>query len=270
MGRQDVAACPGRAFGLDLQAVSPLPCRWRMEAFEWATLKEFFSAQIVGWSGTLYTSIMNGIFLRNLGVVMKTLISFSLAVLLSSTAYAGTLDQPPADTRPAVPVVAGTDWAGFYGGAFYGRSSGEMFDFGGPYVLNNDASMYGLFAGYRHDMGNWVLGAELASTVGMDVKQAAFPTWKFERLTDIKATVGYDMGRALVYASAGYSTSRFNWPVANSATYDGWNAGVGLDYLITDRTFLGVEYVYRSLERKGVPTWTGEFGTFQVRAGFNF
>jgi len=146
---------------------------------------------------------------------------------------------------------------------------GDMFDIGGPWALNNNGSLGSGFLGYRHDFGDFVLGAEVSSTLMVDVFQAAFPTWEFTRLTDIRATAGYEVGPALVYAAGGYTTSAFT-PGAGSLTYDGWNAGVGVDFALTDNFFIGGEYIYRSISRTTNRNWTADFSTIQVRAGIRF
>ena len=201
---------------------------------------------------------------------MKNVV-FAAAIVAVSTgaALAGSLETPADVTVMAPAAEAGTDWTGPYLGAFYGAASGEMYDIGGPYVLNNDASFFGGFIGYRKDFGNIVVGAEVSTTLGMDMYQAAFPTWEFTGLTDLRATVGYDFGRVLVYASGGYTTSGFQ-VLPSQFTYDGWNAGVGADFLVTDKIFIGGEYVYRSLSRTTDRSWTGEFGTLQGRIGVQF
>ncbi|WP_323036025.1 outer membrane protein [Pararhodobacter sp.] len=196
-----------------------------------------------------------------------------LATIMSFTASASFASGPVVVSEPPmvqVPVYAAApDWSGVYGGVYHGRASGEMFDIGGPYDLDSGSNFTGLFLGYRHDMGDYVVGGEISSTVAMNMQQAAFPTWEFERMTDIRATVGRDFGRTLVYVAGGYTTSTFS-PGGGSTTYNGWNLGIGLDYRVTDRFFVGVEYVHRDLSRSDLATWTGEFGTVQIRAGFQF
>jgi outer membrane immunogenic protein len=199
-------------------------------------------------------------------------LSISVTALLVGSAMA-LADGPQLPYEPPVAPPAATvqpDWGGFHAGIYYaGAASGEMFDIGGPFDLNNDASFYGGFLGYRWDLGRTVIGAELSSTFGTNIYQAAFPTWEFERITDLRAMVGRDMGRALVYVSGGLTTSRFDAGGANH-TYNGWNAGIGVDFMVSDRFTAGIEYVYRSLESTTTPGWTGEFGAIQIRGAIRF
>lgn len=200
---------------------------------------------------------------------MKLATAFAVLALSSSAALADgpTLYTPP--VVPPPPTAPVLNWTGVYAGLYYaGAANGEMFDIGGPYVLNN-GSFYGGFLGYRHDLGNFVLGGEIARSFGTDLYQNAFPTWAFQNFTDVRVSVGRDFGRALVYLSGGYTTSGFNVGVT-PFTYDGWNAGIGLDYMVSDRFFLGAEYVHRSVSRTDNRAWTGEFGVLQVRGGFRF
>lgn len=144
-----------------------------------------------------------------------------------------------------------------------------MYDFGGPYVLNNAANFPAGFVGYRHDMGRMVVGGELSTTFDVDMYQQNFPTWAFQSVTDLRATLGYDMGRALVYASAGYTSTGFDVS-GTGYTYDGWNAGIGIDYLLSDRVFLGAEYVHRDVARTDLSSWNATFDTLHLRIGMKF
>ena len=201
---------------------------------------------------------------------MKAALSFAILAFSAGAALADGIGVPPTPpVVPSPPIAYVPDWTGVYAGLYYGVADGEMFDIGGPYVLNDNANFGGLMLGYRRDLGNFVIGGEIASTFHTDVYQAAFPSWAFNNLTDLRVSVGRDLGRALLYATAGYTTSRFTDGFANY-TYDGWNAGIGIDYMVTDRVFLGAEYVYRSLARTDNSAWTGEFGAIQLRGGIRF
>lgn len=201
---------------------------------------------------------------------MKTIQTLAALAVMTVPAMAGNLAEP-VDPVIAAPVVADSNWSGAYAGLFAGVAlDGKMYDIGGPYFLNNDAYFGGGFIGYRHDLGDLVVGAEVSTTALVNVYQAAFPAWKFTSLTDLRATLGYDMGDALVYVAGGYTTSAFQTPV--KYTYDGFNVGAGIDYMVTDNFFLGGEVVYRNLSRTPavVPAWTGTFTSVQVRAGYRF
>lgn len=195
-----------------------------------------------------------------------------LAIVMILAAGTASANGTATETPPAAVKFDANDWSGFYAGLSHGMgvgSSNEMYDIGGPYVLNTDASFPAGFVGYRHDMGRMVVGGELSTTFDVNMYQQAWPNWTFNSLTDLRATLGYDMGRALVYASAGYTTSSFD-AEGSEYTYDGWNAGIGIDYLLSDRVFLGAEYVHRDVARSDLSSWNGSFDTFHLRIGMNF
>ena len=169
----------------------------------------------------------------------------------------------------AVPIFADTDWSGLYVGGSYATASGDMIDIGGPWALNEDASLASVFGGYRHDMGSIVLGGEISKSLVMDAYQASWPAWGFSSLTDIRATVGYDIGNVLVYALAGLTMSDFSTD-ADEYEYDGWNAGVGVDVMVGESAFVGAQYVRRDLERVDNTNWSTNFDTFEIRFGLSF
>lgn len=201
-------------------------------------------------------------------VATEFLATLLVSTLLISPAIAGSPETPAGSPAVAVAAETGPTWTGGYAGLFRGTASGEMYDIGGPYELNDNGNFFGVFAGYRHDFGKIVVGAEMSATMDVDLYQASWPTWEFNSLTDFKAVAGYDLGRALVYVSAGYTTSNFQSP--NPYNYTGWNAGIGADFRISETFFVGGEYVRRSLSRSDLSTWTGRFDTLQIRAGVNF
>lgn len=198
---------------------------------------------------------------------MKKLM-YSTAVL-ALTASAGLASGPEIPVLPPVLEPAGTDWGGLYFGGFIGVSRGPMYDIGGPYYLTNDSRAAGFMIGYRHDFGNFVGGVEFASTADINMQQAGFPTWRFLDMADLRAIAGYEFGQALVFASAGATNSRFT-SGATVYNYNGWNAGVGVDYLVSDSAFIGAELVHRDLKRTTNSAWTGVFNSIQVRGGVNF
>lgn len=200
---------------------------------------------------------------------MKITLIASIATISASVALAGNVETPTvAAAAIAMPSNAGTDWSGLYAGAFYSFASGEDYNIGGPYELN-DGNFYGGFAGYRHDLGKIVVGGEVAGSFGADLYEVAFPTWEYTSFIDVKATAGYDMGRVLAYVSAGYTFADFTSGGSDYA-FGGWNAGAGLDFMVTNNIFIGGEYVYRSLQDTNLSNYTGDIQSWQIRAGYQF
>lgn len=197
-------------------------------------------------------------------MLKNTILATGIAAFAVSAASAGTIVVPVAD--PVImPAPAASPWDGFYAGAILGWGTGEStFPTAAPKPI--DSFIYGGFAGYNHvfDSG-FMLGGELAGTVmRLDDRFGGSRAAVF----DAKLRAGVEAGRALIYASGGFSMSSDD--VGNMGT--GWNAGAGIDYLVTDRVFVGAEYVYRDItDSLATPAnWQDKFHTFQLRAGFKF
>lgn len=101
----------------------------------------------------------------------------------------------------------------------------------------------GVFAGYRHDAGSIVYGAEVAFT-----KSETFG------IITAEATAGYDLGALLPYVSVGRA-----WDdVDNGLAY-----GAGADWSVTDNMFFGAKYQVAEM-----PDYDIERA--EIRVGFNF
>ena len=166
---------------------------------------------------------------------------------------------------------ADTDWTGTYAGTGSGTDfQGYQVD---PDTYELTGSMYGGFAGYRSDSGSLVWGGEIAMTLGTDFYETDFPGFYYENFIDVKAQVGYDLGSALVYVEAGFSTAEFT-AAGPTETLSGWNAGIGADMMVTDKLFVGAEFLYRDILN---PDFFGvddgaqaQISTWQIRAGYRF
>lgn len=161
---------------------------------------------------------------------------------------------------------ADTDWSGIYAGGYYSTGTGEDVNLG-TWVLKDDGTFYGAFAGYRSDFGSYVIGGEVATSLAVDVAEAAAPSWTVDSILDVKLTAGYDLGTVLPYAIIGYSMAEAQGFVPYSVT--GTMYGVGADWMITDSIFIGAEYNYRFMEG-AINSYTIELESYLVRAGYRF
>ena len=214
-------------------------------------------------------------------MINKFLSTAAACCFISSTALAGS--SVPVSVAPvavAAPVAAATDWSGFYFGGLVSFDSGPTtahtiststdFD---PDELD-PATNYGVFAGYNKQMGSFVLGGELAYSTGTYVG-VAYPTTVWDYMADVKARAGYSLGRAMVYGVVGYSFSDLaTGPIEYNAT--GISYGAGVDFMITDRIFLGAEYLSRDLKGVNVANpgsdvrIDGVIQSAAIRVGMNF
>lgn len=194
----------------------------------------------------------------------KFLLTTAIAMLPVTGAMAGSLADPVIATAPTMPAAAGSIWDGFYLGATGGYNMGDTLP--AP-AAAFEGMTYGAFFGYNHVMdGGFMLGAEVAGT--MANMNYAVPPNLTGTIIDAKLRAGFDLGNALVFVSGGYTMATYS----DGSEGNGWNIGAGVDYMVTDRFFIGGEYVYRDITDSLVTpaTWQDKVGTIQVRAGIKF
>lgn len=177
------------------------------------------------------------------------------------------------------------DWSGFYGGLSYNSTSGTYYHYNSGVLspintLDIDGSSAGVLAGYNMQSGNMVYGIELAYAPKA-VSLADSPIYYFDKTLDLRARVGYAAGKALVYGSLGMARADQHWEdgfVTNSPVkVDGVSYGLGVDYLVTDKVFLGLAYQRVTLvadegEIGGLPIveTNDEIDTISLRVGMRF
>ena len=166
-------------------------------------------------------------------------ISVLMAVFLATPAFAGGV-TPSLPQRPVVTTDA--QWTGGYAGLQFGSVDGES---AGAGDAEFDGTLYGLFAGYRHDFGAVTGGVELDFMVGdgdFTPINPAGPVFgiDYNRILRVGAELGYDAGQVLPYATVGYAFLNLGRPVGD-ATGNGYFYGMGLDVRVTERVTIGAE-----------------------------
>ncbi len=163
-----------------------------------------------------------------------------LALILAAGGLAGPvmaggpatpIAEPVVVPAPApVAVAPSGDWSGAYGGATLGWGKAD----GGGYKA--DGTVGGVQAGYRWDLGTTVLGVE-GDWLATDISDSGIDVDQMARL---KFSAGYDLGRTLVYATAGAAYAK-----ARMAGVDysdtGWFLGAGVEHALNDKWSLGGE-----------------------------
>ncbi|KIN72893.1 outer membrane protein [Sulfitobacter guttiformis] len=181
--------------------------------------------------------------------------------LLGSTAFAGSLEDPVIET-PATAVYApvapvGTDWTGAYGGLNLGYA-----DIDGTGDVDGDDTTYGLHVGYDYDFGKFVLGGEFEyDKTDIDLGGVA----EADSVARLKLRGGYDLGRTLVYATAG--AARVDTSVGDET---GEFIGVGVAYQVTDRFTVGGEVLEHRFDDIGGSGVDADATTFNLRGSFRF
>lgn len=161
---------------------------------------------------------------------------FALAAALLGTtavpALAGALDPTPVEPVIIVEPSPLVDWSGGYVGATIGGTSTDT-DVDGTFLSDDDDPAGGLFLGTNFQNGNVVYGGELGIGVIEDT----------DYTIDARGRIGYAAGRAMPFLSVGY-----NFTDTGTTELDGPSVGLGVDYLVTDRVFVGGEVRYIDLE----------------------
>ena len=161
------------------------------------------------------------------------------------------------------------DWGGFYIGGAYASVGGTLTYAPGPGPdYNLGGGLGGGFAGYNIQNGNIIYGAEAAYSVGRISDETA-PNFRFVDLFDIKARLGVEVGDAMLYGIAGWTNALWD---ENGIDLDagGVNAGLGIDYLVSDSFFIGAEYIFRDMDETASNVFLAPLQSVQLRAGLKF
>ncbi len=205
----------------------------------------------------------------------------AVSALVASTAIGcadGIAEQPaPPAIMPAASAAASTDFAGGYVGLSYGHVSGDVTEtlslFGGSTAsidLDIDGDQaHGIFAGYNWQRGSLVYGAELTAwAVGAPIVGPI----ELTSLTDIRGRVGFAADNALFYGAVGWSWG--TWENTSSGFdigVDGHSFGLGVEYNVTERLFVGLDYTARSMDGSGPAIDLDmDVSTVALRGGFRF
>jgi opacity protein-like surface antigen len=195
--------------------------------------------------------------------------SMTLIASLAGPALAGGPTEPapepvvaPAPVAP--PVDTGGEWGGAYVGAQLGY--GDVDSNGGG--LDGDGILGGVHAGYRYDFGKAVVGGEIDyDTAAIDLGATAGD--ELESVARLKLMAGADLGRTLVYGTAGYAYAEASVG-GGSLSDDGWFAGLGADYALTDQWRVGGELLthkFDNFDGSGVDL---DVNTVKAKVSFAF
>jgi outer membrane immunogenic protein len=176
----------------------------------------------------------------------------------------------------AVPSTPQTSFAGPYAGLEFGSvsSSGDetVSAAGGtifaPDVSFTDGDALGAFAGYNAQSGSIVYGGELRY---LDFDDLVFGGFEGNRVIDARGRAGFVAGPVLLYGALGWSW----WTTSDGivdGNLDGLNYGIGVEYKITDRFLVGVDYTLRKVSGNltNDREYDGDLDTLSLRAGMRF
>ena len=162
------------------------------------------------------------------------------------------------------------DWTGPYVGVQVDLMQGSAeFDF---QTNDFDGGVPGLFAGYRQDLGKVVLGLELdihRGDIGFDGPSLS-QTARIDRLLRLGVEAGIDLGPALVYGTAGVARIDFSGPPTADSGGSGRFFGVGVDYLVSDRVTVGVEWLRHDFGDLGFSGYSADPVSLGINLGYRF
>jgi outer membrane immunogenic protein len=187
------------------------------------------------------------------------------AILVGAPAFAGGTAPAPAPAPMIVPVAATSDWTGAYAGLQL-----EMLDGSAALGGGFDGDTFGLFGGYRHDFGSFVLGGEIDYMNGQLSQAGGSGSLDIDSLVRIGLEAGFDAGPALIYGTVGMAMLDVSvGPVSRDA--NGTFFGIGVDYLLSDRVTLGAEILRHDFsDFADIPGNDIEFTTFGVNIAYRF
>jgi outer membrane immunogenic protein len=193
----------------------------------------------------------------------KHILTMTVAIAaLGTAASAGSLDVTPVEPTPVtpvevVPVAPVGTWTGGYAGLSLGGAQASS---GGS---EETGLIYGLHGGSDYQFGNGiVLGGEAEFQGNDDLSVNGFDV---DNVSRAKARMGYDLGPALVYGTAGVSKVNTSIGEATSPVY-----GLGMEYKVTDRFSVGAEYLNEDFENLGSTETDLQQDSISLRGNFRF
>ncbi|MDO6727438.1 outer membrane beta-barrel protein [Cognatishimia sp. 1_MG-2023] len=192
----------------------------------------------------------------------------------TAPALAGSLSDPIVE--PPLPSIVDNDWQGLRAGLTYNAEVDgvtRVFSEGFPFINgpNQGLNDFGGFVGYDHQFQNFVLGLELQAVAGENPVQGN-PTRLQSDLQSLRARLGYATGKTLFYGSFGLARSQFD-DAGSMVDMEGNVYGLGVEYLITDNTFIGLSVDHYTLSGENIfsaSSVESEQTVIQLRVGFTF
>lgn len=179
----------------------------------------------------------------------------------------------------AGPAIA-EDWTGFYAGGQLGMLDVEYPDSSplipGGVLFDGNGSVVGLHAGYNHDFGTFVLGAEVSldfPSINLNRTLTGTPSGRdIDRITMAKIKAGYDAGNFLPYAVIGYASQKFDdgTAVPPIKSFDGMAYGFGADFQAGEKWIVGVEAMWFDLDPSIASLLTSKGSIASLRLSYRF
>ncbi|WP_186420629.1 outer membrane protein [Bosea sp. CS1GBMeth4] len=205
---------------------------------------------------------------------MKTPLKAAVAAIaLMSGGASLAADMPRRGLLPPAPELPTFyDWSGIYVGGQVGYSWGSdrasefatagRLPLGRSFDYSPSSFIGGARLGFNYQLGAVVLGVE-GDIEGLNAHAGQGDAGGTVRVRQswqgsVRARLGYSLDRILVYATAGAAFSKLEYTYASplaglsetiNASRTGWTVGGGVDYALTDRLILGIDYRYTDYGR---------------------
>jgi opacity protein-like surface antigen len=163
--------------------------------------------------------------------------------------------EPTVAPAPVAVAAPNADWSGLYVGGQLGYG-----DVGG--IVDGSGFTSGLIAGYRADLGQFVVGVE-GNYDWADIDLAGGAA-TLDNVARLKLIGGYDMGPALLYGTVAAVRGE-----SSLGSDNGYALGVGMDYALSDRMTLGAELMEHKFDNY-LGLGDLDATTFNTRVGFRF
>ncbi|MBL0375413.1 porin family protein [Rhizobium sp. KVB221] len=203
---------------------------------------------------------------------------FSLAVLavfVASPAVAADIATEPTPS-PIVEEATAYDWTGAYIGIHKGGGwlNGDFSIPGASASENFNGFLMGTFGGYNFTFDNFVIGVEGDVSYNWnDNRYHAFGTHGdigTDWAGSLRGRVGYAFDQTLIYATGGWAATRgvIDTPFGDEdRTFNGWTAGAGIDWAVTQNIFVRGEYRFSDYDNKTVRGVDVELDQHQATIG---
>jgi outer membrane immunogenic protein len=232
---------------------------------------------------------------------MNKLFSISALATAAALAFAGTATAADMPVKAAPPPPPAFTWTGIYvglnGGGLWGETTGNFAPFNTAFPWHSDLSqgLAGVTTGSNWQFGQFVIGTESTYDVGLgDYGSTAgnglagpcgfvVGTSCRSRISDL-FTVGGHLGWAgsgligngnwLLFVQGGWAYANIstqgvingtNVPFSQSQNWhNGWFAGVGLDYALSNVVSVGIDYKHYEFDSEAHLDLNGIVGNNRV------
>lgn len=149
--------------------------------------------------------------------------------------------------------AAAYNWSGVYVGAAIGYNSLSLQDVDYESEHHSDGGVAGaLYAGYNHQIGNWVLGVEgdVRLSAAEVPEDPAYIAYDSRWAASFRGRAGYAAGKFMPYLTGGLAVASFRGDHGDdgtdlaTSTVTGYVVGGGVEWAATQNLIVRAEYLF--------------------------